>query len=90
MRFDSSEALANHVKKFCKDSEYADKNKIEDKLRSLNKDKHSQSLSNFNFNDVKQGLKRGQFGGMSLENLKGHFEASRLRFNDIQKEALRK
>lgn len=87
MRFDSAEALANHVKKFCKDSEYADEHKIEDKLKSLHKDKHSQSLSNFN--DIKQGLKRGQFGGMSLENLKGHFEANRLRFNDIQKQALR-
>lgn len=89
MRFDSAEQLANHVKRFCKNSDYADANKLQDRERKLNKDKHSQSMSNFNFNDVKQGLKRGQFGGMSLENLKGHFDASRLRFNDIQQAALR-
>jgi len=90
MRFDSAAALANHVKKFCKDSEYADKNKIEDRLKVLNRGKDSQSMTNFNFHDLKQGLKRGQFGGASLENLKGHFESSRIRHNDIQREALRK
>ena len=87
MRFDNSEQLANHVKKFCTNSDYASVNKIEDRLKTLNKDKHAQSLTNFH--DVKEGLKRGQLGGMSLENLKGNFEANRLRFNDIQKAALR-
>lgn len=89
MKFETSEQLANHVKKFCVNSDYADKNKIEDKLKSLNKGRNTQSMSNFNFHDVKSGLKRGQFGGMSLENLKGHFESNRMRFNDIQKQALR-
>lgn len=89
MRFDSNDELANHVRKFCMNSDYGDVNKIEDRLKTLNKDKNSQSAANFNFDDVKKGLGRNQFGGMSLENLKGHFESNRLRFNDIQKKALR-
>ena len=46
-------------------------------------------MGNLNFDDVKKGLKRGQLHGANLEDLRGNFEADRLRFNDIQKHALR-
>ena len=46
-------------------------------------------MGNLNFNDVKEGLKHGQLRAANLEDIKGHFEADRLRLNDIQKKALR-
>ena len=70
MRFETAEQLANHVKKFCKNSQYADPSKLED-LQKMLKGRNSQSMTHFNFNDVKDGLKNGQLRGQSLENLKG-------------------
>jgi hypothetical protein len=65
--------LANHVKKFCKNSDYADPSKLEDRQKVLKGGRNSQSMGNLNFNDVKDGLKHGQLGGQNLENLKGKY-----------------
>lgn len=76
MRFENDAQLANHVKKFCKNSNYADPTKLEDRSKALKSGRNSQSMSNLNFNDVKDGIKRGTLGGQSLENLKGKFVQS--------------
>lgn len=57
-------------------SDYYDAAKLEDRQKVLNKGKGSQSMSNLDFNDVKEGLKKGTLGGQSLENLKGTFHLS--------------
>lgn len=65
MRFDSSEALANHVKKvrliaqsydssiqFCQDSAYGDVDKLEMRLQALGNNKAIVQNPNLNFQDV--------------------------------------
>ena len=70
-------------------------------MRSLNKPDNAMPVSSVtDFKDVKQYLKdhpdqkkdlhKGALGSVSLQDLKGHFESEKLRFDDIQKAALRK
>lgn len=69
-------------------------------MRSLNKpDSTDPNASITNFRDIKEYMKtKNQEGGaanpelgkMTLQDMKGHFEAEKTRFDDIQRTALRK
>eukprot|EP00347_Sterkiella_histriomuscorum_P021982 403332092 len=100
MRFDNSASLANHVKKFCSDSSYADVGKLEQRLQELGHKPFEQNL-NFNFQEVKQYIKDGgqgqpmapgtnpNIGKMNLEDLRNYFQSEHRKFEDISKDAVR-
>lgn len=82
--------------RFCSDSKYGDVKRLENEMKNLNwVDALDPSSSVTNFKDIKtylqshpeenQGIAKGTMGQMSLQDIKGHFEGEKRRFDDIQK-----
>lgn len=84
--------------RFCSTSKYANLEKLDHEMKLLNQTDKDPLSSVTNFRDIKTYLgshpedkiTQPQLGNISLQDIKGHFEAENRRFDDIQKQALRK
>lgn len=90
MKFENSEQLANHVRKFCTNSEYADPKKLEEKYQShlrIIKD-NFKSEQNTNNNPI-ANIKNFN-GKSSIEELKGFLKSNDDEFKKLEKVSQRR
>ena len=86
MKFENSEQLANHVRKFCTNSDYADPKKLEEKYQShlrIIKDNFKSEPKNNNNNNL-ANIKNFN-GKSSIEELKGFLKSNDDEFKKLEK-----